>query len=384
MDVIMKIVLYTNILTPYRKYFYDLFYEECKNHGDMFRVLVMAENENNRDWFYREFKSPYTILLKGKTISYGETYIHINYNMKKILKKINPDVVIASGSYLCPGTWKIAKLKGKLNYKVYFWSESHLGEARSYNKLKIGVREQMRALFYKNFDGFLCPGKLAFDFVNKYSAKEVKKILLPNLVDESIFTKDYFHEDLLCKNLHQKGKIIMFIPARLSEVKGIGPFMELLALTSNYKNVALVVAGSGILSENLKTKAKELGIEAYFIGAKKQDEIADLYKNIDIFVLPSLSDPNPLTCIEALWSKKPLLVSNHVGNYPEVIKQGENGFMFSYANKKNAVSIIEKMISKDKEWRLNAGEESYKIASNLYDSRKVVERVRKEIYIEEV
>ena len=140
-----------------------------------------------------------------------------------------------------------------------------------------------------------------------------------------------------------------------------------------------MVAGSGLLEDYLKARAKELAIDAYFIGPKKQEEIAYLYKNTDIFVLPSLSDPNPLTCAEALWSKKPLLVSNHVGNYPEVIKQGENGFMFSYTDKENAVEIIEEMISKSDQWRVQAGEKSYELAQSIYNSSAVVKRVRKEL-----
>lgn len=32
----MKIVLYTNIMTLYRKYFYDLFYDACVRNGDEF------------------------------------------------------------------------------------------------------------------------------------------------------------------------------------------------------------------------------------------------------------------------------------------------------------------------------------------------------------
>ena len=375
----MKIVLYTNILTPYRKYFFDLFYKECKKCGDDFIVLVMAETEKNRSWHYKEFQTRYTKLLEGKTISIKETYIHINPKIVNELKKIRPDVVIASGSYLCPGTWKIARLKKKLHYKVYFWSESHLGEARQYGGLKIILREKIRKIFYRKFDGFLCPGKLAFDFVGKYRKEKVNEILLPNLVDESIFSNEIYKKDILCEQLHSKGKVIFFTPARLSEVKGIEPFMELLGKVKNKDQISWIIAGSGSLYDKLREKAKELSLNVIFVGEKKQEEISDLYKNSDVFVLPSLSDPNPLTCVEALWSKKVLLVSNHVGNYPEVISQGENGYMFSYENKKEAMQIIETVASKDYMWRLNAGKKSYEIATYIYDSQKTVVRVRKEL-----
>ena len=143
--------------------------------------------------------------------------------------------------------------------------------------------------------------------------------------------------------------------------------------------ISLIVAGEGKLLEQLKSMAKTLGVEVFFLGPKKQDEVAALYKYTDIFALPSISDASPLTCIEALWSKKPLLVSNHVGNYPEVISQGQNGYMFSYDHKNEAISIIESLTSKDADWLKKAGDISYDIAMKIYDSRKTVKRVKEEL-----
>jgi glycosyltransferase involved in cell wall biosynthesis len=53
-----------------------------------------------------------------------------------------------------------------------------------------------------------------------------------------------------------------------------------------------------------------------------------LYAQADGFCLPSLSDPNPLSVIEALWAGLPLLLSTKVGNHPECLEQGKNGFAF--------------------------------------------------------
>lgn len=376
----MKILLYTNILTPYRKYFYDLFFEECKKNGIEFKVWVMSDNESNRVWHYKDFESSYTQLLPGITVTKGETYIHINKLLKRNLGKFRPNIVIASGSYICPGTWTLAKNKKKYGYQIYFWSESHLSETRSYNGLKIYIREKLRKNFYPLFDGFLCPGKLAFDFVNEYTCNDVKQILLPNLIDESIYNGiDEVNCLEMCEKIHAQGKRILFIPARLSVVKGIVPFIELLGKCYNKDKVELVIAGSGEEKENIERAAKINSVDIHLLGSKTQKEIAELYKMSDIFVMPSLSDPNPLTCVEALWSKKVLLVSEHVGNYPEVIEFGKNGYVFSYKDKNKAVKAIENIIQSSNEWILEAQEKSYEIAMSKYDSKKVCERVLYEI-----
>lgn len=367
----MKVLIYTNLLTPYRKYLYDLMNEVCLENGDQFNVLVMADNEKNRIWHYNDYASSYSILLKGKTISIGETYIHLNLGLKKILKSIKPDVVIASGSYLCPGTWLIAKQKKNLGYKALFWSESHLGESRNFGGIKRTLREIVRNIFYKRFDGFLYPGKLAKDFIKAYARKKTKYILLPNIVDESLYLdnkKEFARYD---------NKIHLFTPARLSEVKGIGPFLELLARCEGKERIIYKIAGDGELKESLEKKANELGIAVEFLGNQKPDVISDLYKECDGFVLPSLSDPNPLSCIEALWSGKPILVSNHVGNYPEVVDEGNNGFVFSYNEPEKAIRIISSFIQMDSEWRIEACKRSKAIACKVFSSRFVVSRALK-------
>ena len=99
----MNIAIYTNILTPYRKYFYDFLNAECKKRGDNFHVILMAETEPDRKWHYRDLKSEYTILLKSKTLTVAGAYIHINRGLKTVLKKLQLDVLICAGGYLCPG-----------------------------------------------------------------------------------------------------------------------------------------------------------------------------------------------------------------------------------------------------------------------------------------
>ena len=180
----MNILIYTNILTPYRKYFYDILYKNCLEQNDCFKVFVMAETEPNRKWIYDDFKSEYTELLECRTIIRKEIYIHKNPNLKEKLKEFSPDIVICGGSYLCPGISTICRLKKKMGFKVIFWSESHLNEERKYNFFKLAIREIIRKNIYKRFDGFLYAGKLSKEFILKYN-QNGKMFFLPNLIDET-------------------------------------------------------------------------------------------------------------------------------------------------------------------------------------------------------
>ena len=384
----MNIAIYTNILTPYRKYFYDLMYEECRKRGDEFHVICMAETEPNRNWNYSELKTCYTILLKGKTFSYGETYIHINLKLKDILSKLQLDILICAGSYLCPGVWCSIKWKKKLKYNILYWSESHLNETRNYSRFKIAVREKIRRSIYQKFDGFWYAGQLSLMFINKYALPGKKMIYVPNLVDNLKFCKAGDQLQTTKVALREKygikhGQMVFICPARLSTVKGIDKFIEVLGKTKSKDKIIIFVAGDGEERDKIEAKAKKAMVDVRLLGFQKQKTIIDLYSISDVFLLPSLSDPNPLSCIEALWAGLPLFISYHCGNYPEVVIEGENGYVFSYEDENKTIKKLETIINASDEWKKNAKLVSRRIAEEKFNSQIIIRNIIDSLHLKE-
>ena len=376
----MNIAIYTNILTPYRKYFYDKLYEECKRNGDEFHVLLMAETEEGRNWTYDQFKTEYTILLNHKTVMIGSAPIHFNNNLKDVLKKLDLDILICAGGYLCPGVWDVLRWKKQFKYKTYFWSESHLNESRDYSGLKVKLRETIRKKVYRSFDGFWYAGKLSRELIERYASVDSDMYFMPNLVEEQRYYSaaniSAEERNVLREKYHIDDKKTVFIcPARLISVKGIDKFIPLLANMPDKDKITILIAGDGELKEKVAASAKELNIAVRLLGFQNQEAIVELYSIADAFLLPSLSDANPLTCIEALWAGLPLFISNHCGNYPEVVKPEENGYVFNYTNKKEAIDNLTKIINSSNQWRTNAKKVSLEIAKDKYDSEKVVHNV---------
>ena len=376
----MNLVIYTNILTPYRKYFYDALYKACKEYKDNFYVVVMADTESGRNWRYEELKTSYTILLENKTLSVGGAYIHFNPDLKAVLKRLKPDILICAGGYLCPGIWKAIRWKKRMDYKIYFWSESHLNESRNYGKLKTGLRERIRRKIYPKFDGFWYAGEMSRNFIEKYAGSHSDMRFVPNLIEEE---KYYQAAEITAEEkirLREKyhiaeDRIIFLCPARLIEVKGIDKVIPLIAKCRNHEKVTIVVAGDGELRNTIAEMAGRERLDVRLLGFQGQEEMIELYGFCDFFLLPSISDANPLTCIEALWAGMPLLISEHCGNYPEVIRNGQNGYVFSYKNSKRAIEDMEEMIRSDWKWRQNAKEISLQIAQKQYSTEKVVKDI---------
>lgn len=378
----MNIAIYTNILTPYRKHFYDALYLECKKNGDNFNVLVMADTEPGRNWNYSDMSASYTILLKSKTLSLGSIFVHFNRNLVCVLKNLKLDVLICAGGYLCPGIWTATRYAKKHRIQCIYWSESHLNESRCYSSIKKIVREKIRNVIYKKFDGFWYAGKLSREFIEKYCSSNADFYFMPNLVDEERYYKASLidEEQKIAFKEHYKiplDKVVLFCPARLIEIKGIDKLIPIIGKCQNKEHAVLVVAGDGEARDKIEEIAKREKVQTVLLGFQKQDSIVRLYSCADVFVLPSLSDANPLTCIEALWAGLPLFISEHCGNYPEVIKEGQNGYIFSYNDIETASIKLEKLINANKEWRKNARTISHQLATEKYSTRNVVESVLK-------
>ena len=94
--------------------------------------------------------------------------------------------------------------------------------------------------------------------------------------------------------------------------------------------VKLQFAGSGELTDALKKRAVELGVPAHFTGFLNQSEMWKAYVPADAFVLPSSNGETwGLVTNEAMLFGLPVIVSDQVGCGPDLVIEGETGFVFS-------------------------------------------------------
>lgn len=376
----MRLVLLTNILTPFRIHFYDLLYEECQRQGIEFSVLVMAAREPGRVWEYETFQRQYTTLLKGILIRKFNIDWIFNTNVSSTLQALRPDIVVCAGSYLNPSVWQALRLAKTHPYKILFWSESHLKEQRNYGTVKLALREKVRHGVLNQFDGFWFAGQLSRKFLERYISGPKEYIFVPNLVENNKYYCATKYSQAEKNEIKRKLRIptakkVLLCPARLSPEKGHLEFLRLVSKTQQKANFVLLVSGEGPLREDIQQTAEQENLDVRLLGFQDQDTMVGLYAIADLFVLPSLSDPNPLTCIEACWAGKPLLVSEHVGNNPELVQEGRNGVVFSYQNQEAAVKKIESLMEWSPEQLHDAGQISLKIAKQCYNSERAVHRI---------
>ena len=106
----------------------------------------------------------------------------------------------------------------------------------------------------------------------------------------------------------------IFAAGRFVKKKGFSILMEALAeLKSIHMNFSLQIAGDGPEFHSLRALSTELGINenVQFLG--RRNDIPDLMKDADLFVLPSLSEPFGIVVLEAMAMGTPIIATRSEG-----------------------------------------------------------------------
>jgi glycosyltransferase involved in cell wall biosynthesis len=109
--------------------------------------------------------------------------------------------------------------------------------------------------------------------------------------------------------------------------------------------IQLDIVGTGSSEKRLRDMVVELGLEniVRFHGYQPPAELARLYNEADIFVLPSLSESLGLVFLEAMGCGLPI-IATHVGGIPEIVKNNENGILVDAANANQIAKAITTLI----------------------------------------
>lgn len=116
---------------------------------------------------------------------------------------------------------------------------------------------------------------------------------------------------------------IVLTIARLHEQKGLNYLLEAAA---QVPEAVFVLAGDGPERVNLEAQAWSLGLSqrVFFLGRRR--DVPALLAACDVFVLPSLYEGMPLSILEAMAARKPV-IATAIGGVDEVIVPGETGLL---------------------------------------------------------
>lgn len=269
----------------------------------------------------------------------------ISLSILPILKKYKIPVIytVHDTRLLCPSSsiW----LKGRLCKNCYKRRFVNCFNHKCYQNSRVNSFMVMLEMIYKEFVFS------HFKYIDKYL------FLSNNYLQFHKENRTYFSgKDDVLYNFYLKLNSILpnsdkgnylFYYGRITEEKGIQTLVDVM---NKFDNVKLKVAGTGPLLEKIM-KTAPANVE--FLGFISGSKLFSLVENSSFVIVPSeWYENNPLTIIEAYSYGKPVIGAN-IGGIPEIIDEGETGYIFNSGDEKSLEDAIKKaLMNSDAQYKI--------------------------------
>lgn len=168
---------------------------------------------------------------------------------------------------------------------------------------------------------------------------------------------------------------VIGISARLSREKNHVQLVEAVArLRAMGIPARVLMVGDGDMREAIESRARELKVFDDIVITGFQQDVRPYVAACDAMVLCSHSEAFSLAGIEAMSMGKPL-VHSHVGGAAEMIRPGENGFLFPVGDTAALVDSLARLA--DAGARERMGSQARASVEALFSEKKMVDRYEK-------
>lgn len=150
---------------------------------------------------------------------------------------------------------------------------------------------------------------------------------------------------------------LVLMVSRLNPKKGVDDFLNAAALVSaRHPQARFLVVGEKLQNRNgvvsvdhayhtyLHALTAKLGLTEKLIFTGRRSDVTAILAESSVSVLPSLSEGIPNSLIESLAAGVPV-VATRVGGIPELVRDGENGFLVPVNSPETLAACINKLLS---------------------------------------
>ena len=239
------------------------------------------------------------------------------WRLSRVIKQLKPDIVhahdphgVAMAALALSMSTQLAKPPLVASRRVDF----HLrGSALSRWK-------------YRQVDCFICASEAIRQMLIGDGVPAVAAITVHEGIDTSradAAPPASLHEDLWLPH----GAPVVGNVAALVPHKGQKHFVEAAAIAlRQLPDARFVIAGEGELRPSLERQIKDHHLEKHVFLAGFRPDVLSVHKAFDVFVMSSVSEGLGTSLLDAMACGKPV-VATRVGGIPEVVVDGETGFL---------------------------------------------------------
>ncbi|MBC7351309.1 MAG: glycosyltransferase family 4 protein [Thermogutta sp.] len=320
----MHLCVVTPQPTPYRDPFWNTVAEQPGVELDVFYCYAKGDD---RPW---EIDWPFKFHAE---VLPGRAWLgqHNGYWNPSILKKLRAkryDAIILGGYNhftMLAAAWYARKKR--IPYLVMCESFHGLKRARYRKTLKTPLVQWVVG----GAAGILPTGQLAREYLISYGGRADRCAFVPNSPDLDSLRREaaalYPNRPVIRQSMNLGNEPVILFVGRLINKKGVDILLEAFARVVQNVPSQLLIAGDGPERTKLEEQAARLRVNdrVHFVGFQQPKDLPRFYCAADLFVLPSRTEPWGVVVMEALASGLPVVVSNLVGCYPDVINDDQVG-----------------------------------------------------------
>lgn len=245
----------------------------------------------------------------------------------KTFHTFQPDVLTITGYYDWAQVLLLvyAKIRGK---KVTVSVESS-----QMDRTRHAGKELIKKIIFKLTDAFFCFGTSSVNYLLALGVPEAKIAVRQGaVVDNTRIRQRYDHARAEIRPPGLPTRNFIYV-GRLAPEKNLLTLLEAFHTAVKSDQIAdwgLILVGDGperVPLEDFVIK-NELTQRVQFTGGVGWQTVPDYLAHADVLILPSFSEPWGLVVNEALVCGMPVIVSDKCGCAEDLVKAGENGFLF--------------------------------------------------------
>ena len=160
--------------------------------------------------------------------------------------------------------------------------------------------------------------------------------VIPNFVDTEVYRPDGARH----------GRPVIVHTSNFRPVKRVDDVVRVFSLLRRGRDCELVLIGDGPERSRVERLARDLGVDDSVTFLGKQHAFVKVLQGARVFVLPSATESFGLAALEALACGVPV-VASRVGGLPEVVTEGENGFLAPLGDTAGLAEAIGRLLDDD-------------------------------------
>lgn len=251
------------------------------------------------------------------------------------LKKYHFDIIHSNSSVIHMG----AKLASAL-YVKHVWHFREFGEPDHGTRYISGKSKSMNYVNHHT-DKIIFVSQAVRDYYGKQLDNSLCRVIYDGIPENYIYQKDdseYYHND---------GKVHFLISGAMQPGKGQDSAIKACAKLreSGYTNFSLSIAGRDISNygAHLRSMIASYGLSDYVTILGFTNEILNVRKEHDVELVCSSREAFGRVTVEAMMCSNPVIASKSGGSI-ELVRHGENGFLFEPGNVDELASYMEMFI----------------------------------------